>query len=101
MNDLEFINDYLDRYKKSLLETDVFQELVKFKKKSMTTNTALRFDTNGIDSLNKYIYEFRDGMVNINTFDCMLHINKNDVTAVTLKSGNPPSRQIKMGLTFL
>jgi hypothetical protein len=76
-------------------------ELVKFKKKSMTTNTALRFDTNGIDSLNKYIYEFRDGMVNINTFDCMLHINKNDVTAVTLKSGNPPSRQIKMGLTFL
>jgi D-sedoheptulose 7-phosphate isomerase len=32
MNDLEFINDYLDRYKKSLLETDVFQELVKFKK---------------------------------------------------------------------
>ena len=32
MNDLEFINDYLGRYKKSLLETDVFQELIKLKK---------------------------------------------------------------------
>jgi D-sedoheptulose 7-phosphate isomerase len=31
MNDLEFIKDYLDRYKKSLLDTDVSQQIVEMK----------------------------------------------------------------------
>ena len=51
-------------------------ELVKFKKRSLTTNTELRFNTNGIDSLNSYIMEYKDGMLNINAFDCKIPINK-------------------------
>ena len=32
MNDLEFIKDYLDRYNKSLFETDVSDQMIKMKK---------------------------------------------------------------------
>ena len=32
MSDLEFIKDYLDRYNKSLFETDVSDQIIKMKK---------------------------------------------------------------------
>lgn len=98
-------NIYVDRsvfYKLGSMEIiHSVDELVKFKKKTFTTNTALRFDTNGINSLSNYNYEYKDGMVNINTFECMLPIDKNDITMVTLKTDKQQSSQIKMGLTFL
>ena len=76
-------------------------ELVKFKKKSATTNTALRHETNGLDSLNTYVLDYKDGVLNVNSFDCKFSINKNDISSITLKAGNPLTQPKRMGLSFI
>ena len=76
-------------------------ELIKFKKKSITTNTTLLHEKNGLDSLNSYTLDYIDGVLNVNSFDCKLYINLNDISEITLKEGKHSTRSIKMGLSFI
>lgn len=76
-------------------------EIVKFKKKSLSTKTELKNDKNGLNSLKSYSYTFDEtnNILNINTFDCGLPINKNDIQTIYINSKKKESVP-RMGLIY-